>query len=568
MKIKVNKKIVAFVMAGVLATGATGIAIKKSNETENTFPNEYGHETNLFIENIFVDDDDFILLDVGNHDDFGVLFQNSKMNYINKKDNALGIIINSDACDEESIYDDVEFVKGIVRDHDISFPVYLNIDSIITNDDLNIEMKTKIIKDFLEKCSANNIYVGLCGTDTNLCRVRKYCDITSYDAYLIQDEENIKYKGTYNVVKDLDGNIHASANLAETINNKKLNEADRFFSDSSYKFKSDDDITDVALRYGMSVNELLSFNGLKRNDLEDGTILRIPCNIEKNTGKFKKLDEPIIGCDISYAQAQNSDWEKLHDNFEFIILKCSQGTTSDQYFESNASNCNINNIPIGAYCYNGFNNQNCEDDDIFIKRQKEQANYVLSLLKNKRIDYPVYLDIECAGGLNSNYLTSEQVNKMLNIWKTKVEDGGFVPGIYCNQSGFEYLQSCVDYDLSNKFQVWIAGGDQYYADKRDINIEDVEPSYSIFNNDRYNVTMAQSTDSCVGAGSGNGNGHLDIDYSMIDYSTGMIPTKTFEIKEYNRLKDPKYLIPPLGLVSLAGIGFGLKRRKNIKKKTK
>ena len=59
-----------------------------------------------------------------------------------------------------------------------------------------------------------------------------------------------------------------------------------------------------------------------------------------------------------------------------------------------------------------------------------------------------------------------------------------------------------------------------------------------------------------------------IDYSMIDYSTGMIPTKTFEIKEYNRLKDPKYLIPPLGLVSLAGIGFGLKRRKNIKKKTK
>ena len=138
-------------------------------------------------------DDDFILLDVGNHDDFGVLFQNSKMNYINKKDNALGIIINSDACDEESIYDDVEFVKGIVRDHDISFPVYLNIDSIITNDDLNIEMKTKIIKDFLEKCSANNIYVGLCGNDTNLCRVRKYCDITSYDAYLIQELFNFLY---------------------------------------------------------------------------------------------------------------------------------------------------------------------------------------------------------------------------------------------------------------------------------------------------------------------------------------------------------------------------------------
>ena len=55
-------------------------------------------------------------------------------------------------------------------------------------------MKTKLIKDFLEKCAANNIYVGLHGTDTNLCLVKEYCKITGYDALVVKDKDEIAYE--------------------------------------------------------------------------------------------------------------------------------------------------------------------------------------------------------------------------------------------------------------------------------------------------------------------------------------------------------------------------------------
>ena len=82
------------------------------------------------------------------------------MPIINKGIEALD---DSNAKNEREIYDDVEYAKSICP----PMPVYLNIDDIITNDNLNNEMKTKIIRDFLDKCSANGMYVGMSGTDTS-----------------------------------------------------------------------------------------------------------------------------------------------------------------------------------------------------------------------------------------------------------------------------------------------------------------------------------------------------------------------------------------------------------------
>ena len=60
--------------------------------------------------------------------------------------------------------------------------------------------------------------------------------------------------------------IKSKQNLAEVITTSGLNTEEKFANDGSYFFKEGDDLTDIALKYGMSVNELLKFKkGLYAN---------------------------------------------------------------------------------------------------------------------------------------------------------------------------------------------------------------------------------------------------------------------------------------------------------------
>ena len=580
--LKINKKIAGILAtAGIVLVGGVSYALlHKDNETG--IENEKGHsDISSILPN--VSEEDFVVLNVGDHDSVGVFNQDSKIKYCNKKDISLGIIIDSDASSEDAIYDDVDYVKGLIRDYKIDFPVYLNINHIITDDSLNNEMKTKIIKDFLSKCSANNIYVGLYGTDTNLCRVKEYCGIEDYDAYLIQDSDTIKYDGICNVIEDMDGNITSKTNLASVISNKNLNDSNVFSNDIKYTVSSGEDITDIALKYGMSVDELLKFNKLRRKDIVEGTSIRIPCIISGITSElpnnveynFDRLNEPIIGCDISYAQGNSMDWDKLSDNFDFIILRCSQGLSEDSCFESNASNCNINNIPMGVYCYNDYWFDESDMSE-FKRKEDAQADLVLSLLNNKKIQYPVYLDIEDITEYETEE-ANEAVQYMFDTWYDKMQSAGYVPGIYCNQSTFDYLARRVDYNIGDKFEVWIAGGDQYTSGKYDVDFNDVVPSTSILNSDTFKANMAQSTDSCVGAGAGNDRGHLDIDYSMVDYTDGKrkdVSTEDksegiSEIKDFNRIDYRVLGMDAIGgLVLGSGIFYAIYRKKKSKEKVK
>ena len=548
-KLNVNKKALALILAGTIGAGGIGFILKSavSNE-EPKIENQIGYtDINPLFEN--VDPEDFVVLDIGDHDDYGKIhFQKTKIKYCNENDISLGVIISTDSEKESEIYDDVEYAKGIIRDHKIDFPVYLNIDGIITNDNLNNEMKTKLIKDFCEKCSANNIYVGLYGTDTNLKRVKEYCNITEYDAFLVMDKENIEYDGVYYVYQDMDGNLKTRTNISEAITQKGLNNAEGFANDGSCTISSTEELTDAALRYGMSVNELLEFNELKKNAIKGKTTLRIPSSIATSipTGEvtYEQLDEPIRGCDISYAQDASPDWEKMSENFDFIIIRSNIGLSEDDFFAKNATQANINNIPMGAYCYNIYQSKDFNSIEEFKKQHEKQADYTISLLKNKKVDYPVYLDIE--GIVNSKTYQEEYVPEMLNIWKQKMEEAGYIPGLYCSKSAFEYLSSCVDYKISDQLEVWIAGGQQY-STKEDkcylhehISLDNVAVPISTLDNELYGANVAQATNICTNAGAGDLRGHLDIDFATVDYSkriyeTEEQETKQFDIKEFNRV---------------------------------
>ena len=582
-KIGITKRLIALVLSATTIGGVTIALSELGNEKKTTkIQNKSGY-TNIQPINILnwnVKEENFVILDIGDHDTVKTSFQDKKMKLCSDKDISLGVIISTDATNEAEIYDDVEYAKGIVRDYKVDFPVYLNIDDIITNEKLNPELKTKLIKDFLEKCSANNMYVGLCGTDTNLCRVRDYCDvgISNYDCFVIMDKEEIEYDGRFVVYKDLKGKLHSKENLSEVINNKGLNNSKGFADDGSYTMSKNDQLLDVALRYGMSEAEILDFNGMKKSDVKEGTVLRIPSVIDKSVPKgdfsFEKLDEPIRGVDISYAQESDIDWDFMTENYEFMILKCSYGAETDEYFEINAQQANMNGLPIGVYCYNEYTNGNCNSLEEFKKKQELQAEHAISLLKNKRIDYPVYLDIEKG---SPEAFPAEWIQEMLEIWNNKVSEAGYSPGIYCNQNWFRNLQEDVDYKISDKFEVWIAGGDQYSTTEDDctqhkhLTLDEIKPS-DVLDNKDYGARMAQSTNIGYNAGAGDSRGHLDIDYSYVDYSQkGSASSEektTFGIKEFNRIDYDLLAAGAIGSVGIgAAAGVILARRKNNKAKT-
>lgn len=547
--IELNRKFLAFCLAGTLVLSGTLTGCAKKQETPKT-ENELGYtDVNPVFNGITntVEASDFVVLDMGDHNEVRIPYEKDKIEYCNGHDISLGMIISSDSTTESDIYHDVDFVKKLIQEYNFDFPVFLNIDYIMENDDLNLEMKTKLIKNFAEKCSANNIYVGLYGTDTNLCRVREYCNITEYDAFVVMDKETIAYEGEYSVYQTLDGNVRSTVDISQKIREKGLNNPSGYTNDARHVVADDEDLIDIALHYGMSVNEILDFNNISsKKDIESGTELRIPTIIKKNetseiAQEYVELEEPIRGCDLSYAQGGNINWEELNENYDFVILRCTQGTTADSSFEANIVNANMNNIPAGAYCYNEYTLDNVSTRADFAQKQEEQADSVLSLLKNKKIDYPVYLAVELSTSDDaSRQLDADSVKQMVDIWCTKMSESGYIPGISCSQSSYQYLQSCLPYDLTEKLEVWLIGGDQYTGGKKDILLEDVKPSESL-KNKVPGAALVQATDSAIGTGAGNHNGHLNVSYSYRDYTEKVYTEEltadteyTDEIGEFDR----------------------------------
>ena len=166
------------------------------------------------------------------------------------------------------------------------------------------------------------------------------------------------------------------------------NTIDGFQYDKLHTMADGEDILDVAFQYGLSVDDILEFNGISKDEISAGSKIRIPSSLCDDIPEgFVSVDSPLRGADLSYAQGNNVDWDKMAQNFEFLIFKCSEGTEIDPYFEQNMSQANVYEIPAGVYCYNAYDMTNTTSMDDFLAKQKEQADTVIEALKNKNVSY-------------------------------------------------------------------------------------------------------------------------------------------------------------------------------------
>lgn len=244
--------------------------------------------------------------------------------------------------------------------------------------------------------------------------------------------------------------------------------------------------------------------------------------IAYNNSKAKKtlLNEPIRGCDISSHQVY-TNWDEINNNYDFVIIKATNGNEVDSKFNDNYNEAKMQNIDIGVYSYNVLSANNTQSFEDFKNGTNIRIDKLLDTIKNKRINYPVYLDIEFLETPINEALPKEYANYLVNTFYNKMLDNRYIAGIYSNKSTYDYLRENVD--IFDKLEVWVAGGDTY---DDIISIEKTESNNRNYSND---IKMVQSYQYVVNGGAGDSFGHLDVDYSYIDYYDRKIDYKDLGI---------------------------------------
>lgn len=129
----------------------------------------------------------------------------------------------------------------------------------------------------------------------------------------------------------------------------------------------------------------------------------------------------IKGIDVSAWQGK-IDWKKVADyGMGFAILRITEaGNIVDKYFEANLTGCNKHKIPVGVYKYSYA---------MTIAEIQSEARKVVSTLNGRKIQYPVFLDLEHH---NQRTLGAESIHKMADAFRKIIEAAGYKFAIYCN----------------------------------------------------------------------------------------------------------------------------------------
>ena len=151
-----------------------------------------------------------------------------------------------------------------------------------------------------------------------------------------------------------------------------------------------------------------------------------------------------INCvDVSSYQGK-INWSKVKaSGVDYAILRSvTKGLNTDKFFEANYAGATAAGIKVGVYLFS------YADDVNYAKRE---AKATVDLLKGKKIDLPVFYDLE------TESLRAADATKLQSIasaYQKIIEDAGFTFGIYCDESFYNAKNHFVGFDSGCEF--WIA----------------------------------------------------------------------------------------------------------------
>ena len=202
-----------------------------------------------------------------------------------------------------------------------------------------------------------------------------------------------------------------------------------------------------------------------------------------------------LGCDLSYHN-DNVNFEELKAcGCEFVMLRCGfrgyseGGLMRDEKFSEYATEAAAAGLNVGVYFFTQALN---------VKEAEEEAEFVLDLLEDHKISYPVafdteYIDDESAR-TNTTEISEELRTDICEAFCEKIKEKGYYPMIYASENWF---RRSLEVEELRQYDFWA-------------------PQYLEENDFLYDFTMWQYTDSGSIPGV---KGVVDLDISMVDYAS-------------------------------------------------
>lgn len=530
IKSKKRKKTVGIILGAAATSNALSdvaryiISCNVERTTDGTPENTVGYEGYNIRFNTRIHSNNFVVLHVSEKTFNDITGLRDTLNQCKDKKISVSIVLDTKAENLAKMYKDIDFLQSILKQYNIDMPVYCNIDNIMNNKNLNNAEKSALIEAFLDKATRSNIYVGLYGTDTNLYDCNEFITkISEYDTFLIQDKETIRYQGTHNITKDLEGNISATIDLSSIVANANLNASSSLVYSSNYIVVEGETMHSIALKCGLSENDLIKYNGNKKT-VEAGDKILIPnlyMTINEETKEVKYNFAIARGIDISNYQ-YNIDWERVAQTSDYVIVEVARDDNdylnNDGYYLDSAIGQIIGtksqNLDLGLYF--------CIYKDMDASTYEERMESYLTRLDNElrenninidKSNIPVFLDFEVYSDINDYY-------ELMQTFEKVCASHGFTKvGIYGNESTLnsicENMQSKHGLVLKNTdYYVWKAGGPQYSSNESinpGVRVEDLV-EYRGESTSNFTVDMQQVTNVCNNVGASNEANHCDVSY--------------------------------------------------------
>ncbi len=155
----------------------------------------------------------------------------------------------------------------------------------------------------------------------------------------------------------------------------------------------------------------------------------------------------LMGIDVSYYQG-NINWTSVANSglVDFAIIRTGYGgenwsTQKDTCFEQNYSGCVANNIPVGVYHFSYATTP---------EMAKKEAEFCLYILNGRKLDYPVFYDIETAA---HRAMDSTTMAAIVEAFCSTIEAAGYDAALYSSPTLYN---SCLSSPTLDKYDRWVA----------------------------------------------------------------------------------------------------------------
>ena len=236
--------------------------------------------------------------------------------------------------------------------------------------------------------------------------------------------------------------------------------------------------------------------------------------------------EKIFGIDVSYHNG-TINWSKVKsEGVKFAILRAGRTSLSssktmakDIKFEEYYKQAKAIGMPIGAYYYS-----RCAT----VAEGKVEGKFIVNLLRGKKFEYPVFLDVEDTEVLKKT--SKRQLTDAVKAMAKVVEDAGYYVAIY---SGKYILRDHLIESELSKYDKWIA----HYAKEcgykeKDLMMWQFGGETNLIRNKKINGIPSASTD----------QNYCYVDYPSLIKSKGLNGFNKPATSEYITNKVPYYVI--------------------------